>query len=92
MNEMACNEVVDVITAYLEGTLPSGDRRRFDAHLAECPHCTEYLAQMRNTIERLGKLDDSTLSREARQEIHRRLPRLAGLRHSGLAAVCPAEP
>ena len=69
MNEMACNELVEVITAYLEGTLPAADRRRFDAHLAECPHCTEYLAQMRNTIDRLGKLDDSTLSRETRQGI-----------------------
>ena len=69
MSEMACNEVVEVITAYLEGTLPAADRRRFDAHLAECPHCTEYVAQMRDTIGRLGKLDDATLSPETRQEI-----------------------
>ncbi len=69
MNEMACKELVEVITAYLEGTLPAADRRRFDAHLAECPHCTEYLAQMRGTIERLGKLDDSTLSPAARHGI-----------------------
>ena len=69
MNEMACNELVEVITAYLEGTLPAADRCRFDAHLAECPHCTEYLAQMRNTIERLGRLDSTNLSRETRQGI-----------------------
>lgn len=69
MSEMACNELVEVITAYLEGTLPPADRRRFDAHLAACPHCTEYVAQMRDTIERLGKLDDAALSPETRQEI-----------------------
>jgi anti-sigma factor RsiW len=69
VSEMACTELVDVITAYLEGTLPPADRRRFDAHLAECPHCTEYLAQMRDTIKRLGKLDDATLSSETRQGI-----------------------
>ncbi|MGG7380574.1 anti-sigma factor family protein, partial [Escherichia coli] len=51
---MACNELVDAITAYLDGTLPDHDRRRFDAHVAECPLCTEYLAQMRDTIARLG--------------------------------------
>ena len=62
MNEMACKELVETITAYLEGTLPDVDRRRFDAHLAECPVCTEYLAQMRATIARLGTLDETTLS------------------------------
>ena len=69
MNEMACKELVEVITAYLEGTLPIPDRCRFDAHLAECPHCTAYLAQMRNTIERLGSLDETTLSHETREGI-----------------------
>jgi anti-sigma factor RsiW len=69
VNEMACKELVDVITAYLDGTLPAPDRCRFDSHLAECPHCTEYLAQMRYTIERLGTVDETTLSRETRQGI-----------------------
>jgi anti-sigma factor RsiW len=66
---MVCNELVEVITAYLDGTLPAADRCRFDAHLAECPACTEYLLQMRNTIARLGKLDEATLSPETRQGI-----------------------
>ena len=68
-NEMACRDLVEVITAYLEGTLSTADRCRFDAHVAECPHCTEYVAQMRDTIERLGRLDETTLSRETRQGI-----------------------
>jgi anti-sigma factor RsiW len=67
MNEMACNEIVDTITAYLDGTLPDHDRRRFDAHIADCPLCTEYLAQMRDTIARLGTLDETTLSRDSRE-------------------------
>jgi anti-sigma factor RsiW len=66
---MACKEVVDVITAYLEGTLDPVDRSRFDAHLAECPCCTEYLAQMRATIERLGRLDETALSPAARERL-----------------------
>jgi anti-sigma factor RsiW len=72
---MACKELVEVITAYLEGTLPVGDRCRFDAHLAECPYCTEYLAQMRNTIERLGGLDETMLSPDVREQL------LAAFRH-----------
>ena len=64
---MACKELVEAITAYLDGTLPDADRRRFEAHLAECPVCTEYLAQMRTTIARLGTLDETTLSPGARE-------------------------
>jgi anti-sigma factor RsiW len=63
---MACNELVEAVTAYLEDTLPQRDRDRFEAHVAECSACREYLAQMRETIDRLGSLDHSILSRDAR--------------------------
>ena len=69
MNEMACKELVEAITGYLEGTLSDADRRRFDNHLAACPHCTEYLAQMRGTIARLGTLDETSLSHDAREQL-----------------------
>jgi len=67
MSEMACNELVDAITAYLDGSLSESDRRRFEAHIAQCSSCTEYLRQMRETIHRLGKLDQRSLSRETRE-------------------------
>jgi anti-sigma factor RsiW len=69
VNDMACKQLVEAITAYLDGTLPATDRRRFDEHLATCPHCTEYLAQMRQTIARLGTIDETTLSPGARAEL-----------------------
>lgn len=69
MNEMDCQELVEAITAYLDGTLPDAERRRFDNHLAACPHCTEYLAQMRETVARLGTLDETTLSHDARERL-----------------------
>jgi anti-sigma factor RsiW len=69
MNEMACNELVDAITAYLDGTLPEHDRRRFDAHIAECSSCTAYLTQMRDTIGRLGTFDEATLTPQTREDI-----------------------
>jgi anti-sigma factor RsiW len=52
--EIVCQQAVELVTDYLEGRLPRADRRRFEAHLAGCPHCTEYLAQMRATIELTG--------------------------------------
>ena len=69
MNDMACNELVDTITAYLDGTLAETDRDRFDSHLAECPFCTEYVAQMRATIARLGAPDTTTLAPQTRDDL-----------------------
>lgn len=69
MTEMACKELVEVITAYLEGTISDKDRGRFEAHLAECPFCTEYVAQMRTTIATLGRIDERTITPARRTEL-----------------------
>ena len=53
---MTCRELVELVTEYLEGTLLGHDRMRLEAHVAECPYCEEYIAQMRLTVEVLGKL------------------------------------
>ena len=60
--EIVCQQAVELVTDYLEGALSRADRHRFEAHLAGCPHCTEYLAQMRATIELTGGItaDDLT--------------------------------
>jgi anti-sigma factor RsiW len=50
VEELTCQELVELVTDYLEGALPPGQRARFDAHLAECPGCQIYLEQMRATI------------------------------------------
>ncbi len=60
--DIACQQAVELVTAYLEGTLARAGRRRFEAHLAGCPHCTEYLAQMRKTIELTGSLTPDDLT------------------------------
>jgi anti-sigma factor RsiW len=49
--ELVCREVVELVTEYLGGTLPARDRERFDQHLATCPPCTAYLAQVKTTLE-----------------------------------------
>jgi anti-sigma factor RsiW len=55
-DEMTCQELVQLVTDYLEGVLPERDRVRLGAHLTECPYCEEYIAQMRVTIEAIGRL------------------------------------
>ena len=59
---LVCQEVVELVTDYLEGALSPAEHRRFEAHLADCPHCTEYLAQMRETIRLAGRLGPEDLT------------------------------
>lgn len=53
---MNCKQVVELMTAYLDGALSPGDRARFEEHIAGCDGCTGYLAQMRMTTRVLGRL------------------------------------
>ncbi len=57
--EMVCQQWVEVVTGYLEGTLPPALQDAADRHLADCPHCREYLKQMRRaTFVARGLRDD----------------------------------
>jgi anti-sigma factor RsiW len=67
--EMACREIVEVVTEYLEGTLPEVDRWRFEAHLAACPYCVEYVEQMRLMIDALGSLPPDHLTPQRKREL-----------------------
>ena len=60
--DIPCQEVVEMVTDYLEGALSTADRKRFERHLAGCPHCTEYLAQIRETIRLAGRLTPEDLT------------------------------
>jgi anti-sigma factor RsiW len=54
---------------YLDGRLDAAQVRRLEAHLAGCPHCTEYLAQLRVTIDVLGHADPHDLGDEALDDL-----------------------
>jgi anti-sigma factor (TIGR02949 family) len=67
--QLSCQEIVELVTEYLEGTLPRAERRAFEQHLAGCPHCTNYLDQMRQTIKLTGRLTEEALDPELRSRI-----------------------
>ena len=68
-HQMVCQELVEVVTEYLEGALPRRERRRFERHLKGCPFCTLYLEQIREVIRTLGRLTEETIPPEARDEL-----------------------
>lgn len=67
--EMSCKDLVEVITDYLEGTLPSADRGRFEQHLGECEGCVNYLEQMKVSVQVLGRLSEESIPPGAREEL-----------------------
>ena len=66
---LGCQEFVELVTAYLEGALDLGDKRRFDEHLAACGNCAQYLEQIRQTIRVTGTLRPEDLSAEAEEAL-----------------------
>ncbi len=64
-----CRQAVELVTDYLEGALTGDERARFEAHLSGCPHCREYLREMRVTIAALGRVEPEALSRQARDDL-----------------------
>ena len=68
-DEMACAELVELVTAFLDGELDAATERRFVAHLARCEGCERYLDQFRQTIRAIGRLSPAAMSPRARQRM-----------------------
>ncbi len=60
--ELTCQEIVELVTDYLEGAMSADLRAAFDAHLAGCPHCTHYLDQLEAAIRLAGTIEPEALS------------------------------
>jgi anti-sigma factor RsiW len=68
-DDLACVEVVEIVTSYLEGALPAGEARRLERHLDTCPGCSEYLGQMRTVAGSLGGLTADSIPAEMRDDL-----------------------
>jgi hypothetical protein len=70
MSDMTCRELVELVTAFLDGLLDAGAERRFVDHLAICDGCGRYLDQVRQTVCSLGDLPpDEPLPGEVRKAL-----------------------
>lgn len=68
-HDLVCRHAVELVTDYLEGALSPAERGRFEAHLAACPHCAEYLAQIRETIRLAGRVTPEDLTPEMHTDL-----------------------
>jgi anti-sigma factor RsiW len=65
--QLSCQELVELVTDYLEGALPEDERRRFDEHIDGCEGCRRYVEQMRATLAAAGELSPESLDPETEQ-------------------------
>jgi anti-sigma factor RsiW len=73
--ELTCQELVELVTDYLEHALSPAEQARFEAHLAGCRGCRTYVEQMRLTIQAVGAVPEETIPSDARDTL------LAAFRH-----------
>jgi anti-sigma factor RsiW len=66
---LVCRDAVALMAAYLDDALPTSDRARLEGHLADCPHCSEYLAQLRVVIDVSGDVTPDDLDDEMLDEL-----------------------
>ena len=68
--EYSCQEMVEVVTNYLDGALDTDEQQRFERHLSRCAGCNTYLYQIRETIRQTGMvLHEESLPPALREEI-----------------------
>lgn len=70
-DELSCREVVELVTAYLESVLLPEMRKRFEAHVVECPGCETYIEQVRRTIDMLHQIAEEPAFPQTKQELLR---------------------
>jgi len=66
---LSCQELVELVTDYLDGALSRRDRRRFEKHISGCDACTAYIEQLRGTITAAARLTEATIDPHARDEL-----------------------
>jgi hypothetical protein len=67
--ELACQDIVELVTAYLERALVPSDRERFEEHLVFCDGCSTYLEQMRTTVDVTGRLQLAALPAQLEERL-----------------------
>ena len=68
-HDLACREVVELVTDYLEGSLDDRDRDRFERHLVGCDGCAAYLGQMQVTLRVAGRIEPEAIDPVFRERL-----------------------
>jgi anti-sigma factor RsiW len=68
--DFSCQEMIEVVTNYLDDALPPDEQQRFERHLSYCAGCGTYVEQMRETIRQTSMVPrEESLPPALREEI-----------------------
>jgi predicted anti-sigma-YlaC factor YlaD len=68
-DELSCQQVVELVTDYLENSLLPEMLIRLEVHVAECPGCENYIEQMQLTIDMLHQIAQASVFPTRKQEL-----------------------
>ncbi len=68
-DQLSCQQVVELVTEYLEQALLPEMRQRFEEHVAGCPGCENFLEQMQRTIDMLHQIGRGSVFPATKQEL-----------------------
>ena len=66
-DHLSCQEVVELVTEYLDESLPAEDASLFEQHLNFCEGCVWYVDQLRTTVETVGEMREEQITPEAKE-------------------------
>jgi anti-sigma factor RsiW len=66
---LSCQEVVELVSDYLEGALEAAETSVFEQHLNFCDGCVWYVEQLRTTVETVGRIREEEMPPETRDRL-----------------------
>jgi anti-sigma factor RsiW len=70
-DHLSCQDVVEVVTDYLDKALPPEEAALFEQHINSCEGCVFYVQQIKKTAEVLEEVREEHISPEAKHRLMR---------------------
>jgi len=68
-DHLSCQEVVELVTDYLERSLPAEEAALFEQHINFCDGCIWYVDQLRTTVAAVGEVREEDLSPDVKDRL-----------------------
>jgi anti-sigma factor RsiW len=68
-SSIECRQIVDLLSDYLDGTLPKSTRELLEWHIEGCSPCVAFVNTYRGTISAATKLKDVEIPAELKQRL-----------------------
>ena len=66
---ITCQEVVELVTDYLDGALSPDMTSLFEQHLNFCEGCVWYVGELRTTVAAVGRIQEEDVPEHTREQL-----------------------